>query len=651
MGALICEQESCILPIARVTEPITADDDTIQRALEAAFLPALLPALAQATGDFSLLRDDLRPTSMSPAVPQGGMTSGQQSAARALAFEALKTLRDREIEPSQRPIEDDVRQISAWLTASPASQDYIPLIVEELAPAGQDPRAPTWRADAKTPFAVAIIGAGMSGLLSGIRLKQAGVPFAIIEKNADVGGTWWENTYPGARVDVPSAFYSYSFAQKIDWPNSFSTQDCLLDYFRDCAGEYGIREHIRFSTEVESVTFDDERRAWSLRLRTPDGREETLEANAVISAVGQLNRPKMPDIPGMTTFEGPSFHSARWDHSVELQGKRVAVIGTGASAAQFVPVVAQEAEELSIFQRTPAWFFPVPNYHEETPAGLQWLFHHVPHYLHWFRFWLFWITTDGLLPATIVDDHWKDQDRAVNEASDQLRAALTMYLQAQFADRPDLLDEVVPSYPVAAKRVLLDNGIWAKTLKRDNVHLITDRIEEITPGGVLTVDGREHAVDVIVYGTGFQASRFLTPMRVVGRHGIDLNAQWDGEARAYLGITVPNFPNFFMLYGPNTNLVVNGSIIYMSECGVQYVLGCLRMLIESGHKAIDCKEEVHVAYNERIDRANRQRAWGASNVNSWYKNENGRVSQNWPFSVIDYWRETRQPDPADYEFL
>ncbi|MEX1253640.1 MAG: NAD(P)/FAD-dependent oxidoreductase [Dehalococcoidia bacterium] len=639
------------MTIARATEPITADDDTIQRALEVAFLPALLPALAQATGDFSLLQDDLRPTSMSPAVPQGGMTSDQQSTARALAFDAIKMLRDRGADASERPVEDDVRRISEWLLGPSAAEDYIPLIVEELAPAGQDPRAPTWRADPNTPFTVAIIGAGMSGVLSGIRLKQAGVPFTIIEKNEDVGGTWWENTYPGARVDVPSAFYSYSFAQKIDWPHSFSTQDCLLDYFRDCAGEYGIGEHIRFNTEVESVTFDDERRVWSLRLRTPDGREETIEANAVISAVGQLNRPNMPDIPGMTTFEGPSFHSARWDHSVDLRGKRVAVIGTGASAAQFIPVVAEEADELTVFQRTPNWFFPVPNYHEETPAGLQWLFHHIPHYLHWFRFWIFWITTDGLLPATVVDHQWEAQGRAVSEANDGLRVVLTMYLQAQYADRPDLIDSVVPSYPVAAKRVLLDNGIWAKTVKRDNVRLVTDRIQEITPRGVLTVDGHEHEVDVIVYGTGFQASRFLTPMKVVGRHGMDLNAQWDGDGRAYLGITVPNFPNFFLLYGPNTNLVVNGSIIYMSECGVQYVLGCLRMLLEGGHKAIDLKEAVHAAYNERIDGANRERAWGASDVNSWYKSESGRVSQNWPFGVIDYWRETRQPDPADYEVL
>jgi 4-hydroxyacetophenone monooxygenase len=639
------------LSISRATEPITADDETMRKALDDAFLPALLPALAQATGDFSLLREDLRPTSMSPAVPQGGLMPEQQSAARVLAFEALQVLRDRGPASSERSVEDDVRRIFEWMTGKPASDDYVRLLVEELAPSGRDARAPTWHANGETEFTVAIIGAGMSGILAGLRLQQAGVPFTIIEKNADVGGTWLENTYPGARVDVPSAFYSYSFAQKIDWPNSFSTQNALLGYFRDCAGEYGVREHIRFSTEVEFVTFDEERCAWSLRLRTPDGGEETLEANAVISAVGQLNRPKMPDIQGMSSFEGPSFHSARWDHDIDLEGKRVAVIGTGASAAQFIPIVAQEAEELDIFQRTANWFFPVPNYHEDTPVGLQWLFHHVPHYLHWFRFWLFWTTTDGLLPAAIVDETWQNDGSSVSEANDQLRAILTLYLQSQFADRPDLFAKALPKYPPSAKRILLDNGIWAETLKRNNVQLITDGIQAITPRGVRTVDGVEHAADVIVYGTGFQASRFLTPMKVVGRDGIDLNTQWDGIARAYMGITVPNFPNFFMLYGPNTNLVVNGSIIYFAECQVQYVLGCLDMLLGEGHRAIDCKRDVHDAYNERIDKANRLRTWGASKVNSWYKNEKGHVTQNWPFNLIEYWQQTREPDPADYVFL
>ena len=639
------------MAVARATEPIIEDDETIRRALDDAFLPALLPALAEATGDLSMLRDDLRPLGAIPGVPQGGMTPRQQEAARALAFDALRTLRDGAAKVDLHAGADDIRRITGWMTGSPASDEYIPLLLEELAPAGEDPRAPAWHVDGRIPFLVAIIGAGMSGILAGIRLKQAGVPFVIIEKNHDVGGTWLENTYPGARVDVSNAFYSYSFAQKNDWPKHFSTQEILLDYFRDCAGEYGVRDHIRFSTEVLSAAFSDDRCTWALRLRTSDGGEETIEAQAVISAVGQLNRPKMPDIAGMERFAGPSFHSARWDHSIDLTGKRVAVIGTGASAAQFIPAIANGVAELTIFQRTPPWFIPVPHYHDEVPEGLRWLFLHVPHYIHWYRFWLFWTTTDGLLPAAIVDENWPHQGRSVSAVNDQLRALLTGYLQAEFADRPDLLEKVLPAYAPASKRMVLDNGVWAATLKRDNVRLITEPIKEITPRGVVTADGHERAVDVIIYGTGFQASRFLTPMKVAGRHGIDLARQWDGDARAYMGITIPNFPNFFLMYGPNTNIVVNGSIIYFSECEGRYVLGCLRMLIEDRHKAMDCKQEVHDAYNERIDKGNLQRVWGVAMVPSWYKNEKGRVSQNWPFNLIEYWQQTREPNPADYVFL
>jgi 4-hydroxyacetophenone monooxygenase len=639
------------VPISRATESITADDAAIRAALEDAFLPALLPALAQATGDATLLREELRPPGATPGVPQGGMIEQQQAAAKALAFDAIVALRDGRTTPDARPIEEQVRDIAAWMTGANASDEYIPLLLEELAPFGEDPRAPQWRKDDKTPFVVTVIGAGMSGILAGIRLKQAGVPFVVIEKNDDVGGTWLENTYPGARVDVSNAFYSYSFAQKVDWPKFFSPQDVLLEYFRDCADEYGVREHIRFSTEVESATFSDAHRTWTLQLRSPGGGRESLEVQAIVSAVGQLNRPLMPDIAGIETFAGTAFHSARWDHNADLKGKRVAVIGTGASSAQFVPLIARDVAELTVFQRTPNWFFPAPTYLDDVPDGLRWLFTHIPHYMHWYRFWLFWFSTDGLLPAATVDPAWPHPERSVSEQNDQLRGLLTMYLQAQYAGRPDLLEKLLPAYPPTAKRVVIDNGAWAETMKRDNVHLITDKIREISPRGVVTADGVEHAVDVLIYATGFQASHFLTPMTVLGRNGVDLNAQWDGDARAYMGITVPNFPNFYMLYGPNTNIVVNGSIIYFSECEVQYVMGCLRLLLDRGHKAMDCRQDVHDAYNERIDAANRQRTWGASKVNSWYKNEKGRVAQNWPFNLIQYWQQTREPNPDDYVFL
>ena len=475
--------------------------------------------------------------------------------------------------------------------------------------------------------------------------------YAVIEKNGDVGGTWFENTYPGARVDSSNHAYSYSFAQKFDWPYHHSPQEVLLEYFRDCADLFGVREDIRFNTEVLSVTYDDERCLWAVRVRGPEGAEETIEAEAVISAVGQLNRPKMPNIAGLGSFEGLAFHSAQWDHSIDFAGKSVGVIGTGSSASQFIPHLADDAAEVRIFQRTPNWYAPAPNYHERVAEGFLWLLKHVPTYAQWYRFWLFWAISDGFLPMVEVDDNWQPGDEVTGEGNRQLRDLLAGSLRKQLEGRPDLIEKALPNFPPASKRIVVDNGSWPNTLMREHVHLITEPISQVTPRGILTEDGEEHALDVLVYGTGFQASKFLTPVKVVGRGGVDMHEQWGGDARAYLGITIPNFPNFFFLYGPNTNIVVNGSIVYFSECEVQYVLECLKFLLESGQQAIDCRTDVHDAYNERIDAGNLKRAWGVSSVPSWYKSESGRVAQNWPFTLLEYWQQTKRMDPADYVVL
>jgi 4-hydroxyacetophenone monooxygenase len=643
-------------PFRTDVEPIAATDEELRAALADAELPPLLPALAYATGDLSLLRDDLRPDPMlGNAMPQGGLTDDQQAAIRELAFEVLRDLRDGRRQVAPPPPDEDVLRIMQHTVGSSVDMaPYLPLLAEELAFRGEDRRAPGWHVDEVAPgtrFEVVVVGAGMSGILAAHRLQQAGIPFVVVEKNADVGGTWLENTYPGCRVDNPNHNYSYAFAQRHDWPLHYSTQDVLLDYFRQCADAFGIRDRIRFRTEVVSATWSDDDHRWTVRVRDAEGREDELVADAVISAVGQLNRPSYPDIEGMGSFEGPAFHSARWDHSVDLTGKRVAVIGTGASAVQFVPEVAEVAGEVVVFQRTPPWLVPTPDYHDEVAPGLRWLYTHVPSYSEWNRFWIFWRMGDGALEAVRVDEAWQGDPASVSGANDLLRMLLTGYLQLQLGDRPDLLEVAVPRYPAGAKRMLRDNGIWPQTLKRENVRLVTEKIREITPKGVVTADGEEHQVDVIVYGTGFQASKFLTPMTVKGRGGVDLHEQWDGDARAYLGITVPGFPNLFCLYGPNTNIVINGSIVYFSECGVRYILGCIEHVLRNGARALDVRREVHDAFNEQVDAANRAMAWGASDVNSWYKNERGRVTQNWPFTLLEYWQRTLAPDPADYELL
>ena len=613
--------------------------------------PPLLAALAQATGDASLLRADLRPDLSLPLDPMAGWTEQMLAEAQRLAGAALRAWRDAG-RPTPAPASaEELRPLMEFAVGGPIDAEYLPLLYEELGGEGEDPRAPGWRAEEIAPgrrLRVVVVGAGMSGLVAAHRLGQAGVDVVVLEKNTDVGGTWLENSYPGCRVDVPNHFYSYSFAQKPDWPYYFSPRDVLLDYFRQCCDTFGLRRHIRFGTEVRSAAFDEAGCTWSLETVGPEG-PATIEADVVVFALGQLNRPHLPEIPGLESFAGPAFHSARWDHGVDLTGKRVAVVGTGASGAQLVPPVAAQAGELVVFQRTPNWLLPAPDYQSPIPAGKLWLFRHVPQYNQWYRFWLFYRTADALLPATDVDPGWAEPG-SVGPLNAFARAYMQQYLEEQFADRPDLLPDVVPAYPPFAKRMVFDSGSWAAALKRPNVRLVTEPIERIEPSAVVTAGGA-HEVDVLVLATGFLASHFLEPVRVTGRGGIDLHASWKGDARAHLGMTVPGFPNMFMLYGPNTNIVVNGSIIYFSECEVRYLLGCLRLLLEGGHDALEVRRDVHDAFNAAVDEANSRRVWGAAQVNTWYKNAVGRVSQNWPFTLQDYWRRTLAPDPGDYELV
>jgi 4-hydroxyacetophenone monooxygenase len=636
-------------------QPIADDDAAIEAALEEAHIPSLLMSLVHLTGDTELLRDAARPsgdimTFLSD--PQGGIPAADQERIRARAFEALKAYRDAGSRPPAPPPMDTVREMTHFMAGQPLSDDYVDFLTAELALDGSDPFGQPMDdvpIAARQAFHVVVIGAGMSGLLAAIRLREAGIPFTVIEKNADVGGTWLENTYPGCRVDSANHTYSYSFEPN-DWPQHFSQQAVLRAYFSHCATKYEIRDHIRFNTEAVEAAYDEQARRWTVRVRTADGVVETLQANAVISAVGQLNRPRLPDIAGRDNFTGPAFHSARWEHEHDLAGKRIAVIGTGASAFQFVPEIAKTAAQVVVFQRTPPWVLPTPSYHDDIPSGKHWLLNHVPYYAKWFRFSVFWRTAEGLLSMVRADAAWTDQTRSVSAANDQLRLLLTENVKAIVGDDPELLAKAIPQYPPAGKRMLLDNGNWLRALKRPNVRLVTDAIAEITPRGVKTQAGTAHDVDVIIYGTGFQASQFLFPMTVKGEGGIDLHEHWAGDPRAYLGITIPHFPNLFCLYGPNTNIVVNGSIIFFSECEVRYVLGCLKLLLQNGHRAMSCRQELHDAYNEKIDAGNRQMAWGTPHVRSWYKNANGRVTQNWPFTLLEFWQQTKVPNPEDYTF-
>lgn len=633
---------------------ITASREEITEALKDANTISLMLAIVHLTGSLDIIRGDIKPDPMAVLDAQMGITDEQQAIVRGKALEALSDYMERGETLPPSPSEDDVLEMVRFLTSrEELPSDYVPLLMQELSLHGEDayhhepvaPSAPEKKAD----FHTLIIGAGMSGILAAIKLKEEGLPYVVIEKNETVGGTWYENDYPGCRVDSPNHNYSYSFHQK-DWPQHFSDRKVLWDYFEDAADHFGVREAVRFSTEVQNCRYDEASKHWSVTVKNADGSEEVIEANAVISAVGQLSRRKLPDIKGLGSFNGPAFHSAEWDHTADLKGKRVGVIGTGASVFQFVPHVAEEAADIKIFQRTPPWMFPTPEYMEDISDGKHWLLNNYPFYSKWFRFSMFWNTAEGLLDGVRVDPAWNDLSLATSEMNQFMRDTFTGYMSEAVGGDEELLAKIIPQYPLGGKRALRDDGTWLRTLLEPHVNVETDAITEIVPEGIKTKDGTVHEFDVLIYGTGFNADKFLWPMDFYGEGGLSLRDEWDGDPRAYLGITMPKFPNLFVMYGPNTNIVVNGSIIFFSECEMRYIMGCLKLLVEGEAGAMAPKQDIHDAYNVKIDEDNTMMAWGTPGVDSWYKNDKGRVTQNWPGTLLEYWTLTRAPDPADFEF-
>lgn len=622
-------------------------EDEVRAAVAEAHLPTLAMSIVHLTGDASIL-DGEQPSYALFGEGHRMLSSEKKHLIRERAVEAILAHRaGRPLPPPPGPA--TVSRMMNFIAGAAIPDRYGPFLAQELALDGLDRDKPDWTTprlcEAAADMFVVVIGAGLSGILAGIRLKQAGIPFAIVEKNSDVGGTWFENTYPGCRVDSTNHMYAYSFlADGHAWPHWYSPQTTLLDYFRKVADRYGLRDAIQFATEVREAIWDETGARWRVRLRGPDGSDAELSATAVISAVGQLNQPKLPDIAGLASFAGESFHSARWRHDVDLAGRTVAVIGTGASAFQFVPEIAPKVAKLSVFQRSPPWIMPTKNYHDPVGRGFQWLIDNVPSYERWWRFFLFWSFTDGVYEAVRFAAPGGDsQDNRL------IREQLERQMRRQLDGAEHLAEAIIPTTPFGSKRALRDNGAWIATLQRENVDLVTTPIDRVDATGIVTRDGTHHAADILIYGTGFRASEFLRTMRVVGRAGAALSEVWAGDARAHLGIMVPDFPNFFMVYGPNTNIVVNGSVIFFSECAVRYIVDCLRLQAETGARSIGIKPDVFAASNRALDERNACMAWGAPDVSNWYKNASGRVSQNWPFPIVDYWYATREAPKGDFE--
>jgi cation diffusion facilitator CzcD-associated flavoprotein CzcO len=476
-----------------------------------------------------------------------------------------------------------------------------------------------------------VIGAGFGGLAAAIKLKKAGFGrLAVLEKADRLGGTWRDNTYPGAACDVPSRLYSYSFALNPNWSRAYSGQPEIQAYMEDCADRFGVRPMLRFNAEVERADWDEAAKLWRVTLKGG----EVMEAPVLVSALGQLNRPSFAGIPGREAFKGENWHSARWRHDVDLTGKTVGCIGSGASAIQYIPEIAKTAGKVIIFQRTPNYI--VPRLDKPTPDWLKRLYAAVPLVDRAFRHFIW----------QMMDLRFRAFKRGTPSA-DSFRKLALGYLEKEITD-PVLREKLTPTYPIGCKRILISDDYYA-ALRQDNVDLVTEAVSEITRKGVKTANGAEHACDVLVYGTGFDTTHFLAPLEIHGAGGRTLTEAWKDGAEAYLGVTVTGFPNLFMMYGPNTNLGHN-SIIYMLEAQADYVVKVMKEMRRRKAAAIDVKPAAFTAFNTQLQKDLEATAW-AGECSSWYKTASGKITNNWSDDTAAYRKRTAEPLFDDYAFV
>lgn len=634
---------------------IPDDDAVIEKALEDASIPTLMMSMIHMSGDARLLDEEIRPTGVFINEYQGYMSEEAKAIVRSQALEVIKAFRDGGCKLPPPPDAKTVHRMMNFLVAAEVAEDYVPMMLEEMELDGVDQRSDAWNDElpvkVRREHKALVIGGGMSGVLAAYRLQEAGIPFVLIEKNASVGGTWFENRYPGARVDVGNHLYCYSFEPAHHWSEYFSQQGELQQYFEGVVNNHRLQDHIRFSTEVTRVIFDEDSKLWSVDTVDKDGRKEQYVVNSVISAVGQLNRPIYPDIPGIESFSGQWCHSANWDDSIDCTDKTVVVIGSGASAFQMVPTIAERVAHMTVFQRSAPWMFENPIYHDKVPQGKKWCLQHLPFYTRWFRFLIFWPACDGAYETVFIDQDWPHQDRSINAMNDMVYDMFAEYIKGQVGDDKDLLAKVIPDYAPMGKRTLQDNGSWLSALKRDNIDLVTSGVVSVSADGVTAEDGMFYPADIILYATGFETDRFLWPMEVRGRAGVTLADQWGLEPAAYLGITVPNFPNFYCMYGPGTNLAFGGSLIFNGECQIRYIMECLKAHIQSGEQTMECKDDVFADYDRRFRELHAQLVWEHDSIkSSFYQNAEGKVTLLWPWKILDMWRWTKQVNKADYHF-
>jgi 4-hydroxyacetophenone monooxygenase len=624
--------------------PSMSERERFAEAVAIANVPTLVMVLVQLTGDLNWLDEPYRIRRGRGLGDNdtGGLSEERQSEIREAALEAILAWRNGRPPAIPEPDADLLVTMLSRTVAEPVSDEYGPFTAAQLG------FRPLQMAKIPVPvgFKALIVGAGASGIIAAANLQQAGIPFTIIEKNDRVGGVWYENRYPGAGVDTPNHLYSFSFVP-YDWPAYFSLRDELFAYMEHAVRELGLERRIELETELVSAEWEPATATWRATIRQSDGCMRIEHANILISATGQFNPPVWPEIEGIRDFDGPSFHAARWPDGIDLAGKRVAVIGNGASAMQICPAIQDRVRSLVIFQRSNHWAAPIEHFQKPVPDPIRFLINEVPLYRAWYRVRLGWNFNDRVHESLQKDPDWHSPDRSLNEINDAHRRYYTHYIKEQLGDRQDLLPKVLPKDPPYGKRMLMDNG-WYQMLRNPQIELVDTSIVRVRGYGIETADRRRREVDVLVVATGFDVRNFGTAFELRGRSGRTLREIWGDDGRAYMGALVPDYPNFFMLYGPNTQPGHGGSLIFMIEMQMHYLMDLLRKTIEGGYGSVEVRPEVHERFNLEIDRRHENMVWTHPGMETYYRNEKGRVVVNTPYRNVDFFHMTRSADLGEF---
>ncbi|WP_235981514.1 flavin-containing monooxygenase [Novosphingobium aerophilum] len=637
---------STILMSERASRALLGDSPELTEALATANLPTLLAAYVHLSQDADFLErfaPHIRPAF---SVPPTDIPPALADELRA----RLRRLLTTGAGLASTPLPDTLAQrIMSVTVGEPVEDEFIALVYDQCGfKPWIDRSAIPGRSHPPAGFRVLVIGAGLTGMAAATKLREAGYDHIVIEKNADIGGTWYENRYPGVGVDTSSHFYSFSWEIWPDWHHYHPQGGDMQQYLLEVADKYDLRRNMRFNTKVESLVYDEGTGTWTVTVLTADGQREEIVANAVINGHGPVNRFKFPDIPGLEGFTGPVVHTAAWPTDLDITGKRVAVIGTGASSAQLVGAIAPQVAQLTVYQRTKHWVLFNPEIAHEVADGMKWALAHIPTFKQWFRFRVFWAEADGLFANVLKDPAWEGNDLAVSQGNELTRQYALGYMRQKFADRPDLIAKLTPDFPIFSKRIILDNG-WFDALRRDNVQLETSGIARILPHGIEARDGTVFECDVIVCATGFNVAKMLGDLTIRGIGGRDLGEEWGEEdPRSYLGMCVPGYPNYFHTVGPNSapNHAAGQNLI--SECQVNWIIEALDRTVAADAKAFEVTRDAFDAWNRKVDARMPEMIWSHPRANSYYNNSKGRVFLSWPWRLVDYFNETRAPADGTY---